>query len=67
VPIFLYFLGTSDPDQVAAAAREGRVLPSMHSDRYAPVPEPSIKTGVFTMSLAVLNLMERGAAGGRPR
>jgi len=30
-----------------------------HSPFYAPVPEPSIKTGVQAMSLAVLNVMAR--------
>jgi hippurate hydrolase len=58
VPIFLYFLGTIAPDRVAAAEREdGPTLPSLHSDQYYPVPEPSIKTGVLTMSMAVLNLV----------
>jgi hippurate hydrolase len=58
VPIFLYFIGTSDPEKVAAASKEGaKPLPSMHSDQFAPVPEPTIKTGVTTMSMAVLNLM----------
>jgi hippurate hydrolase len=57
VPIFMYFLGTQAPEKVAAAEREGRSLPSLHSDSFAPVPEPSIKTGVLTMSLAVLNLL----------
>lgn len=57
VPIFLYFLGTQKPEAVAAAAKEGKPLPSLHSDRFAPVPEPTIKTGVTTMSMAVLNLM----------
>jgi hippurate hydrolase len=58
VPIFLYFLGTIDPERVAEAAKEGgKQLPSLHSDSFYPVPEPSIKTGVLTMSLAVLNLV----------
>src|SRR5262249_40484023 len=58
VPIFLYFIGTSDPEKVAAASKEGaKPLPSVHSDQFAPVPEPTIKTGVTTMSMAVLNLM----------
>ena len=58
IPIFMYFLGTIDADRVAAAKREGgKPLPSMHSDSYYPVPEPSIRTGVKTMSLAVLNLI----------
>jgi hippurate hydrolase len=54
----MYFLGTSPPEKVAAAERPGaQPLPSMHSDLYYPVPEPSIKTGVLTMSSAVLNLV----------
>jgi hippurate hydrolase len=57
VPIFMYFLGTQAPAAVAAAEKEGRSLPSLHSDSFAPVPEPTIKTGVLTMSLAVLNLL----------
>jgi hippurate hydrolase len=58
VPVFLYFLGTIDPKRVEAAQREGAdPLPSLHSDLYFPVPEPSIRTGVLTMSLAVLNLV----------
>jgi hippurate hydrolase len=59
IPIFLYFLGTIDPRRVADSQREGGpILPSLHSDLYYPVPEPSIKTGVLTMSLAVLNLLK---------
>jgi amidohydrolase len=57
VPIFLYFLGTLPPERVAESEREdAKPLPSLHSDQYYPVPDPSIKTGVLTMSLAVLNL-----------
>src|SRR5262249_31443668 len=58
VPIFLYWLGTVDPKRVEEAAKEGgKPLPSMHSEFYAPVPEPSIRTGVLTMSRAVLELL----------
>lgn len=57
VPVFLYFLGTLPPEQVAAAQQEeGKPLPSLHADVYYPVPEPTIQTGVLTMTLAVLNL-----------
>jgi hippurate hydrolase len=57
VPIFMYFLGTQAPEKVAAADKAGRSLPSLHSASFAPVPEPTIKTGVLTMSLAVLNVL----------
>jgi hippurate hydrolase len=58
VPIFFWFIGTAAPEAVAASKKPGGLpLPSMHSDVYYPVPEPSIRTGVLTMSSAVLNLM----------
>jgi hippurate hydrolase len=57
VPIFLYWLGTIPPGRMAEAQREGgQPLPSLHSDLFYPDPQPSIRTGVLTMSQAVLNL-----------
>jgi amidohydrolase len=59
-PIFLFWLGTVPPDRVAEAAKdETKMLPSLHSDQYHPIPEPSIKTGVLAMSMAVMNLMNK--------
>jgi hypothetical protein len=57
VPIFLYFLGTQSPQRIAEAERSGQPLPSLHSDHFHPEAEPTIKTGVLTMSRAVLNLL----------
>jgi hippurate hydrolase len=57
VPIFLYFLGTQPPEKVAEYKKAGRPLPSLHSDLFYPVPEPTLRTGVLTMSMAVLNLV----------
>jgi amidohydrolase len=58
VPVFLYFLGTQPPEKVAEASKEGATpLPSLHSDLFYPVPGPTLKTGVLTMSMAVLDLM----------
>ena len=57
-PIFMYFLGTVPRELYDAAQKPGAVpLPGMHTDRYAPVPEPSIRAGVRTECLAVLNLL----------
>jgi amidohydrolase len=57
VPSFLYFLGTAGKDQYEAAQKPGALpLPGMHTDDYAPVPEPSIRAGVTTMTAAVLDL-----------
>jgi hippurate hydrolase len=57
VPIFMYFLGTIPPEKVAESLRTGRPLPSLHSDIFYPIPEPTIRTGVLTMSMAVLHLV----------
>jgi hippurate hydrolase len=60
VPILLFWLGTVPPDRVAEAAKdETKALPSLHSDQYHPIPEPSIKTGVLAMSTAVMDLMKK--------
>jgi hippurate hydrolase len=57
-PIFMYFLGTIAEDKYAASLKAGApLLPSMHSDSYAPQPEPSVKNGVRTMSCAALELL----------
>jgi hippurate hydrolase len=58
VPIFIFWLGTIPADRMAEADREGgKPLPSIHSDQYHPSLEPSIRTGVLTMTHAVLNLI----------
>jgi hippurate hydrolase len=58
VPICLYFVGTIDPDRYEASLQPGAaVLPSTHADSYAPVPEPSIRVGVKTMTAAVLDML----------
>lgn len=57
VPIFFYFLGTMSPERIAEAAKGGAPLPSLHSDLYYPQIDPSVRTGVLTMSLAALDLL----------
>ena len=37
----------------------GVPLPGMHTDSYAPLPDPSIRTGVRTMSLGVMSLLPK--------
>jgi hippurate hydrolase len=60
VPILMYFLGTVPQEKWEAAQKPGAApLPGMHTDRYFPAPEPSIRTGVRTECLAILNLMRK--------
>jgi len=54
-PICLFWLGTVAPEKIAG----GSPLPSLHSSRFAPPPEPAIRTGVQAMSAAVLNLLAK--------
>ncbi len=57
VPICMFRLGTVPPEKVKAAEQGGRPLPSLHSDLYYPIPEPTIKTGTLALTAAVLNLV----------
>ncbi len=60
VPSLYFGIGVYDPARVAAAKAGGPPLPFNHSPYYAPVPEPTIRTGVEAMTLAVLNVMGKG-------
>ncbi len=57
IPISIFWLGTIDPERVEESRRTGTPLPSLHSSRFAPVPEPTLATGVTAMTSAVLELM----------
>jgi hippurate hydrolase len=59
VPISMFWLGTVDPERVAAARARGERLPSLHSSLFAPQPEPAIRTGVKAMTAAVLELLKK--------
>jgi hippurate hydrolase len=60
VPILMFFLGTIAKEKYDAAQLPGATpLPGMHTDSYAPLPEPSIRNGVRCMSLAAMNLMRK--------
>ena len=59
IPSMFYTLGVYDPKKVAEASQPGgKPLPFNHSPFFAPVPEPTFKTGVETMTLAVMNVMQ---------
>jgi amidohydrolase len=56
IPICMMGLGAVEAERVAESERSGRPLPSLHSALFRPVPEPTIKTGVLTLVVAVLDL-----------
>ena len=57
VPSVFFGIGVYDPAKVAAAKAGGPPLAGNHSPQFAPVPEPTIRTGVEAMTLAVMNVM----------
>ena len=57
VPLCLFRLGAVAPEKVAESQRTGVPLPSLHSSKFAPLPEPTIKTGVTAMTAAALDLL----------
>ncbi|HWX19452.1 MAG TPA: amidohydrolase [Candidatus Binatia bacterium] len=59
VPIFMFNVGGVEPQAFKESERTGKPLPSLHSSLWAPLPEPTIKTGVTAMSAAVLELMKK--------
>jgi hippurate hydrolase len=59
IPILLFWLGAVDPAKLAESRRTGVPLPGLHSSLWAPVPEPTLRTGVKSMTSAVLDLMKK--------
>jgi len=59
IPTTIFWLGASDPAKVKASRESGVALPGLHSALFAPVPEPTLRTGVKAMTSAVLELMKK--------
>jgi hippurate hydrolase len=59
IPVCLFFLGVTDPEVVAKNTQNGTEIPGLHSPYFAPLPEPSIRTGVKAMTSAALELMKK--------
>jgi amidohydrolase len=59
VPAVDFHVGAVEPAKIAEYKKAGKELPSLHSSKFAPVPEPTIRTGVIAMTAAVLELMKK--------
>ena len=58
-PSFMFWLGSVPKERYDASLREGGPpLPSIHSSRYYPDPEPTAQTGVQCMTSLALSLLE---------
>jgi amidohydrolase len=58
IPAVDFHVGAVAPEKIAESKKSGTPLPSLHSSKFAPVPEPTIRTGIIAMTAAVLDLMK---------
>jgi amidohydrolase len=59
IPAVDFHVGAVDPAKIAEYKQARKELPSLHSSKFAPVPEPTIRTGIVAMTAAVLELMRK--------
>lgn len=57
IPICIFRLGTIDNKILNQFENKPELLPKLHSDKFAPAVEPTIKTGVKAMTRAVIDLL----------
>ena len=58
VPILMFRLGTVESARLERYKQLGVPAPSLHSSKYYPDPESTLKTGVTTMTSAALELLQ---------
>ena len=59
IPACDFWIGAVDPAKIADSKKNDTPLPSLHSNKFAPVPEPTIRVGVIGMTSAILELMKK--------
>ncbi len=59
IPAVDFHIGAVDPEKIAESKKTGQPLPSLHSSKFAPVPESTIRVGIVGMTVAVLELMKK--------
>jgi hippurate hydrolase len=58
IPRVYFGLGAADPAQLAAAHAAGKELPGPHTSKFEPVPEPTIATGVKSLTAVAMGLLQ---------
>jgi amidohydrolase len=59
IPAVYFHFGAVDLAKIAESKQTGKELPTLHSSKFAPVPEPTIRTAIIGMTTAVLDLMKK--------
>ena len=58
IPTAFFFLGAANPARLAAARAAGKELPGPHTSRFEPDPEPTLATGLKTLTAAAIGLLQ---------
>src|SRR5213592_1897247 len=59
IPAVDFHFGAVDPTKIEESKQGTNELPTLHSSKFAPVPEPTIRVGIIGMTSAVLELMKK--------
>ncbi|HEU0208010.1 MAG TPA: amidohydrolase [Candidatus Udaeobacter sp.] len=59
IPAVDFHIGAVEPAKIAEYKQQGKELPTLHSSKFAPVPEPTIRVGIIGTTSAVLDLMKK--------
>jgi hippurate hydrolase len=54
IPTVMMHVGATDPARLASGER----VPGLHSSGFAPVPEPTLRTAIKSMTTMVLELLK---------
>jgi len=58
IPTVYFGLGAADPVKLAAAKAAGKELPGPHTSKFEPLPEPTIATGVKSLTAVAMGLLQ---------
>ena len=58
IPVMYYRLGSANPEKLRAAKAAGKELPGWHTSRFEPDPEPTLATGVKSLTAVALSLLQ---------
>ncbi len=58
IPTVMFMLGAMDPAKFAAAKASGKSLPGPHNSHFEPLPEPTLRTGIRTMTSTAIALLQ---------